>query len=265
MMKTTRTSKKTMHQLSQDLPGEVKSHIERLERVRQDFVANVSHELRTPLTVIRGYLETLLMQEHEATDALKKIFMQMHEHSVRMESIIDDLLFLSRLENEEQHFEMKKSINIANMLKTLCFDAKKVSGERQHEITLDADTSVLLDGYEDELKSLFSNIIINAVKYTPEQGKITVAWGKKSGKAIFSVTDTGIGIAKKHIPRITERFYRVDKGRSRASGGTGLGLAIAKHVLLHHHGELKISSRIGSGSTFSCIFPKKLTASIKPD
>jgi two-component system, OmpR family, phosphate regulon sensor histidine kinase PhoR len=241
------------------LPSSVQAHIEHLERVRRDFIANVSHELRTPLTVIHGYLESLLKQDSEQIKPLKKIFSQMYQHSIRMEMIIDDLLLLSRLESEDQPLDEKSKINIAGMLETLYTDAKMISRNKHQQIELQADKKVLLDGGEEELKSLFSNIIINATKYTPAKGHILIEWFQDQGKAYFKVTDTGIGIAKEHLPRITERFYRVDKGRSRESGGTGLGLAIVKHVLLRHQGELQIESQFNHGSVFTCIFPEERT------
>ena len=237
-----------------NLPAKVKKHIHQLEQVRRDFVANVSHELRTPLTVIRGYIETLI-KKNECGEKYQKIFNQMYEHSLRMENIIDDLLLLSRLESEEQSLQEKSEVPVYELLKTLSLAAKEFSGDEKHEIILDVDQALYLQGSEKELKSLFSNIIINAVKYTPPKGIITINWYREKNKAIFQVTDTGIGIAKEHIHRITERFYRVDKARSRQSGGTGLGLAIVKHVLLRHHGKLKIESEPGLGSTFTCIFP----------
>ncbi len=237
-----------------NLPASVRSHINQLERVRQDFVANVSHELRTPLTVIRGYLETLI-QKDKKSKSYQKIFTQMYQHSLRMEIIINDLLLLSRLESEDQPLEETQDIAVTEILKNICEDAKRISGEKQHEIQLQADANLHLMGSEEELKSLFSNIIINAVKYTPAKGYIIVKWYRDNKQAIFSVTDTGIGIAEDHIPRITERFYRVDKARFRESGGTGLGLAISKHVLMRHQGELIVKSELGVGSTFICKFP----------
>lgn len=179
----------------------------------------------------------------------------MHQHSTRMVNIIEDLLLLSRLESEDFPAD-EYDICVADMLKTLRSEAKNISGDRNHKITLKANPDLLLTGADSELRSLFSNIIINAIKYTPANGSIVVSWGRdRKNQGIFKVTDTGIGIAKKYIPRLTERFYRVDKGRSRESGGTGLGLAIVKHVLLRHQGELTIESQVGKGSTFSCIFP----------
>ncbi len=246
------------------LPKAVKEHIMQLERVRRDFVANVSHELRTPLTVIRGYLETLIKKSNKESESYNRIFTQMYQHSIRMENIIDDLLLLSRLESEDQPLEEKVNVDVCEILKTLCVDAQRISGEKQHTINLQADPDLRINGSEEELKSLFSNLIINAVKYTPEKGSITVKWYRDKDHALFIVSDTGIGIAKEHIPRITERFYRVDKARSRESGGTGLGLAIVKHVLMRHQAELSIESKPSEGSIFICKFSQNQTIVIKP-
>lgn len=245
------------------LPKHIVVHIEHLERMRSDFVANVSHELRTPLTVIRGYLESLLVLKNQDIGSLEKIFAQMYQHCLRMEHLIEDLLLLSHLESDEQKPKTRKKIRVAQLLTSICADAKSLSGQRQHHIRLTADSNLVLDGIESELKSLFSNIIFNAVKYTPSKGHIDVKWCRQRGQAVFRVHDTGIGIAKKHIPRITERFYRIDKARSRESGGTGLGLAIAKHVLIRHQATLEVESQLGKGSTFTCVFPKERTSIIK--
>ncbi len=239
----------------QKLPKLVKAYIKHLEQVRSDFVANVSHELRTPLTVIQGYLETLIKQPPPDKKTLNKIFQQMYQHSFRMADIIEDLLLLSHLESEDHPSEEKKDIVIADILKRIRLDAKNLSGENKHKIILKADPQLVMNGSENELTSLFSNLIVNAVKYTPRDGQIRINWYRdETGRAVFSVTDTGIGIAKEHLPRITERFYRVDKARSRERGGTGLGLAIVKHVLLRHDGELTIESVPDKGSTFTCFF-----------
>ncbi|CAM3013448.1 sensor histidine kinase [Legionella steigerwaltii] len=238
-----------------NLPKSVKTYIKHLEQVRSDFVANVSHELRTPLAVIHGYLETLIHNDNYEI-SYKKIFLQMHQHSIRMADIIDDLLLLSHLESDDHFSDEKIKINVAETLKTLCIDAKNISGEKQHKITLKAMSNVFITGSENQLRSLFSNIIVNAIKYTPDKGSITVEWYlDEKGRGVFKVTDTGIGIAKENIPRITERFYRVEKARSRERGGTGLGLAIVKHVLLRHDAELQIESVFEKGSIFTCIFP----------
>lgn len=244
-----------------NLPKHVKDYIRHLEQVRSDFVANVSHELRTPLTVIQGYLESLIKNEHPDKKHLNKIFTQMYQHSLRMADIIEDLLLLSHLEGEDHSIEEKRDIIVADILKTICLDAKNISGDKKHKIKLTADASVLLSGSENELRSLFSNIIVNAVKYTPREGSINIEWCcDEEGRGRFRVSDTGIGIAKEHLPRITERFYRVDKARSRERGGTGLGLAIVKHVLLRHGAELEIESVIEKGSTFTCLFPAERIA-----
>jgi len=244
--------------LIQKLPKPVKTYIKHLEQVRSDFVANVSHELRTPLTVIQGYLETLIKEESTNKKTLNKIFQQMYQHSIRMADIIEDLLLLSHLEGDDHPTEEKNDIVVADILKNLLIDAKNISGEKMHKISLKVETKIVMRGSESELRSLFSNIIVNAIKYTPDQGRINIEWFcDNEGRGIFKVSDTGIGIAKEHIPRITERFYRVDKARSRERGGTGLGLAIVKHVLLRHDAELEVESVLEKGSDFRCCFPKK--------
>lgn len=246
--------KLTQHELLASLPPQVVDHIQHLERMREDFVANVSHELRTPLTVIHGYLETLVDQDLDETKHLRKIFLQMQQQTWRMENLVENLLLLSRLESQEEENKIEKPVILSDLLANIFQEAKELSGDLHHDIKLDVEEEMLLMGYEDELYSLFSNIIFNAVKYTPEKGKIRIACYKKNNCVYFQVSDTGIGIAAEHIPRLTERFYRVDPARSRASGGTGLGLAIAKHVLLRHHAKLEIQSELGIGSQFTCIF-----------
>ena len=182
----------------------------------------------------------------------------MQQQSNRMQAIIEELLFLASLENIEHRDENYPQIDIPWLLTAIKEDAEKLS-QGQHQFTMEIDQNLMLKGVRDELHSLFSNLIFNAVKYTPNHGKIAIHWFLKNGKAHFQVQDTGIGIAKKHIERITERFYRVDKARSSATGGTGLGLAIVKHVLIHHQGNLEIKSKLNKGSTFSCVFPENLT------
>ena len=232
------------------------THVHHLEVMRQDFVANLSHELRTPLTVIHGYIETLM---EEAIDHNKRqiIYTQMHQQSIRMERLVADLLLLSRLETEHPQEEKKRKVNVVAMIKTICHAANILSGKRQHCIHCNLDENLAIYGNEGELHSAFSNLIFNAVHYTPANGSIFVTWSYKENHPCFQVIDTGIGIAPEHIPRITERFYRVDKARSRASGGTGLGLAIVKHVLLRHHAHLKVTSTLGYGSCFMCFFPEE--------
>ncbi|MCD6039549.1 MAG: phoR [Gammaproteobacteria bacterium] len=252
----------TIHELMASLPEQVTHHIQHLERMRQDFVANVSHELRTPLTVMHGYLESLLSQNRDETQPWKKIFTQMQQQTIRMENLIEDLLLLSRLESQDDENAISEAVDVTSLLKAICHDAEEFSAEAKHHIKIQADTKLFLLGNSSELRSLFSNIIFNAVKYTPPDGHIDIQWHYVDKKSHFSVCDTGIGIAKEHIPRITERFYRVDPARSRASGGTGLGLAIAKHVLLRHQATLTIESELNKGSQFTCVFPLQRTKKI---
>lgn len=251
--------KPTLQELLEQLPEQVVNHIQHLERMRQDFVANVSHELRTPLTVIHGYLELLIEQDIDETKPWRKIFLQMQQQTLRMEHLIENLLLLSRLESQEEDIKSGKEIDIPRLLAVIVDEATELSGDLHHNIVLHADHHLQLLGHEDELRSLFSNIIFNAIKYTPASGTITINWYHQDNQAYFSVQDTGIGIAAEHIPRLTERFYRVDPARSRASGGTGLGLAIAKHVLLRHQAILEIHSELGKGSLFTCVFPRERT------
>lgn len=236
------------------------THVYHLERMRQDFVANVSHELRTPLTVILGYLETLFEQADQGDAAWKKIFEQMYQQSLRMEKLIEDLLLLSRLENDVPENERYKPLNIDSVLENICLDARVLSGSLEHKIHLNTNKELKISGLENELRSAFSNIIYNAVNYTPAHGDIFIDWYCDGNAAYLKVCDTGIGIAPEHIPRLTERFYRVDRARSRESGGTGLGLAIVKHALIRHKAQLKIESVYGKGSTFTCVFPKEMIA-----
>ncbi|SRR5579883_2704282 len=247
--------KSNIQEILASLPPQVVNHIQHLERMRQDFVANVSHELRTPLTVIHGYLETLLNQDLDETKQWKKIFLQMHQQTLRMENLVENLLLLSQLESHEEN-KIEKEIIVSDLLEIICNEAKELSNESNHQIKLYTDKNLILIGHEAELRSLFSNIIFNAIKYTPAHGRIDIYWHKQDKQGYFSVKDTGIGIASEHIPKLTERFYRVDPARSRDSGGTGLGLAIVKHVLLRHQSQLDIQSVLGKGSTFTCIFPE---------
>ncbi len=220
----------------------------------QDLVANISHELRTPLTVFLGYLELLQGGHAFDPDQQQEIFSHMTGQAQRMERLVNDLLLLSRLESRLPDQSAHLEVNVAKMLEEIVHNAKTLSGEQQHEIILEADNTITLTGDEEELRSAFSNIVYNAVRYTPAKGRIVVKWFENGNKKHLEVEDTGIGIAEKYIPQITQRFYRVDKARSRGKGGTGLGLAIVKHVLLRHKGKLFIKSRLNEGSTFSCVF-----------
>ncbi len=233
------------------------TRIKRLERMRSDFVANVSHELRTPLTVVSGYLENMIDDQEGDTDYWKKSLQQMQGQTARMTRLVEDLLMLSRLEDEERPL-LHDVVAVPAVLSALIEDTKILSGDKHHQITLDSDQSLWMSGSEKELSSVISNLLFNAVHYTPEKGRIDVRWFNKDDKVIFEVKDDGIGISPANLNRLTERFYRVDAGRSREAGGTGLGLAIVKHVLDRHGAKLEIDSSPGVGSTFRCVFPETL-------
>ena len=231
------------------------TRLQQLETVRRDFVANVSHEMRTPLTVIHGYLETMVDSEDNGLDAWRHIVGQMQQQTIRMQRIVGDLLLLSRLESG-QDTEGQAEVDVPSMLYRLKQEAVNLSGSGGHVFNIEVDPELRLLANPDELDSAFSNLVFNAVRYTPTGGEITLSWTMTDNGPCFAVRDTGIGIDKEHIPRLTERFYRVDVGRSRQSGGTGLGLAIVKHVMTRHNGHLNIESELGQGSLFSCCFPK---------
>ncbi len=232
------------------------TQIERTEAMRRDFVANVSHEIKTPLTVIAGFVESLRSLDLSAEER-DHILGLMQQQSDRMRHLVEDLLTLAHLEGDP-HQPAEELLDMPAMVARLAADARALSGGR-HRIETSADLSKLR-GAGSELASAFGNLVSNAVRYTPPGGVVQIRWrvldtgiGEAAGE--FSVTDTGIGIPAEHIPRLTERFYRVDRGRSRESGGTGLGLAIVKHALLRHQAELRIASEPGHGSTFSARFP----------
>ncbi|NPU94777.1 MAG: phosphate regulon sensor histidine kinase PhoR [Gammaproteobacteria bacterium] len=232
------------------------TRLHNLEQMRKDFVANVSHELRTPLTVIKGYLETFLDVMSDSNPQLKRGLGQMQLQAQRMEMLVNDLLLLSRLETENTAQPMKP-VQVGRLLKQVFSDAQALNGDKRHNIQLDLDESLVIFGDENELRSAFSNLVVNAVKYTPEQGNILIRWWADPDGAHMAVQDDGVGIDAKHIPRLTERFYRADQSRHAKTGGTGLGLAIVKHVLIHHGAHLDIDSTPGEGSTFTCHFPRK--------
>jgi len=224
---------------------------DRLDQTRRDFVANVSHELRTPLTVLAGFLET--MQEIELDHEERQRYLtMMADQSHRMQSIVQDLLTLSSIESAPP--PDNDVVDMANLIDKLRRDAEALSAGR-HNIVVESAGSGDLRGSEPELISALTNLVTNAVRYTPAGGKITLTWKSSPQGAEFAVQDTGPGIDAKHIPRLTERFYRVDRGRSRDSGGTGLGLAIVKHSLNRHQAQLDIKSEIGVGSRFAARFP----------
>lgn len=226
-----------------------------LEQMRKDFVDNISHELRTPLTVLSGYIETFLDQE-DLNPPWKRAFDQMQAQNKRMNALVNDLLLLSRLESNKQ-IAKNQIIEMPSLMNQLFDDAQAYNVDYHHTLNLDIDSHCDLIGSDMELASAFSNLITNAIKYTPKGGTITMGWHDDGEQGIFTVQDTGIGIDPKHLPRLTERFYRVDSARSRQTGGTGLGLAIVKHVLMQHGAYLEIESKENQGSIFKAIFPKE--------
>lgn len=227
--------------------------IERLETTRRDFVANVSHELKTPLTVLAGFLET--MQELPLSAAqTAEVLGTMAGQTQRMQRLIDDLLTLSRLESAQKPLQ-ESWLEMPSILAQLANDAALLS-RGQHQIDTDAASTARLQGDAIELTSAFGNLVTNAIRYTPEGGRIRIRWAEDAhGQGIFSVEDSGPGIEAHHLGRLAERFYRVDKGRSRDTGGTGLGLAIVKHIGARHGATLDIQSTVGQGSQFSLVFP----------
>ncbi|HEY4139103.1 MAG TPA: phosphate regulon sensor histidine kinase PhoR, partial [Casimicrobiaceae bacterium] len=231
------------------------TQLEALARMRRDFIANVSHELKTPLTVISGFVET--MQDMELDSRQRTRFLQlMLEQASNMQRLVADLLTLSALESEHNVVAEERFAIVPLMLE-VSSEAKALS-KSQHEVSLAIGDAATVLGSREELSSAFGNLVSNAIRYTPSNGRIAIAWRvDPDGSGVFSVTDSGIGVAAEHLPRLTERFYRVDRSRSRATGGTGLGLAIVKHVLLRHQAELEIDSEIGRGSTFAVRLPAR--------
>ena len=242
--------------LSEDI-----TELERTDSMRRDFVANVSHELKTPLTVLSGFLETI--RELPLSEAERqRYFDLMDQQAGRMRHIVDDLLVLAKLEGEG-HPPGDGIVDMRAVLDHLREDAESLSGGR-HEITADIDDALSITGAETEIVSALGNLVTNAIRYTPDGGSVHIQWHAENGSAVFSVTDTGLGIPAADIPRLTERFYRVDRSRSRDTGGTGLGLAIVKHVLQRHDAVLEVKSDEGRGSTFTVRFPASRTTRRHP-
>lgn len=226
--------------------------INRLEQTRKDFVGNVSHELRTPLTVITGYLGTLLGSQDTLDMKLVKPLQQMQQQSQRMESLLKDLLWLSRLENMEG-VSKAESVDVSGLLVELRGDYQTSYSGRSIELELETDHKLM--GDHRELYSAVSNLLLNALKYSPDDRPVVISWKEEGDEYLLSVADQGIGIDAAHLPRLTERFYRVDDSRSSATGGTGLGLAIVKHIAAGHGAQLRIESVLGVGSKFILAFP----------
>jgi two-component system phosphate regulon sensor histidine kinase PhoR len=226
------------------------------EAMRRDFVANVSHEMRTPLTVMMGFLETV--QTIDLTSSQKAEYLElMMVQGRRMKSLVEDLLTLANLEANSLPV-LQDSVNVVDSAFPLLRNDAEALSQGTHQIRFEAESTQLLVGNEHELMSAFGNLISNAIRYTPDGGEITVQWGVNSnGQGVFSVRDTGPGISAEHLPRLTERFYRVDRSRSRDTGGTGLGLAIVKHIASRHQAQLLIESVPGSGSQFTLVFPSE--------
>lgn len=231
------------------------TQLERIEAMRRDFVANVSHELRTPLTVVNGFVENLQDMPDLSQNNARRALQLMADQTKRMENLVTDLLTLSRLENEQSPLR-EETVDMAALLNEIYQDGQLLSGG-SHSLRFEIQSDAKLLGNRDELRSAFGNLLSNAIRYTPQGGTIQLRWAERAGQPVFSVQDSGIGIAPQHIPRLTERFYRVDRSRSRETGGTGLGLAIVKHIAMRHQAKLEVSSEEGKGSTFALVFPSK--------
>jgi two-component system phosphate regulon sensor histidine kinase PhoR len=228
------------------------TEVHRVEKIRRDFVANISHELRTPLTVIQGYLE--LLDQHPSGDVNKAI-RKMKGQTVQMQALLDDLLELSRLQTGEMGGD-EEVVDMAALLMQLKEQAEEVN-RGKHDIRFEVEDGLQLIGVASDLESACSNLIVNAIKYTQEPGVVVIRWRRGETGPELEVRDNGIGIPRRDIPRLTERFYRVGSDRAKETGGTGLGLAIVKHVLHAHQADLLIESELGEGSTFTCRFPEK--------
>ena len=232
--------------------------LSKAEAMRRDFVANVSHEMRTPLTVMMGFLETVQTLELPSEQKAQYLEMMM-DQGKRMKNLVEDLLTLANLEANTQPAPMN-SISMSYLMSLIKNDAYALS-QGKHSLNFDLKTPCNLLGEEREVLSAFSNLVSNAIRYTPNVGSVSVTWSvNAAGEGEFSVTDTGPGISPEHIPRLTERFYRIDRSRSRETGGTGLGLAIVKHVANRHQANLVIESTPGRGSTFTLRFPPARTS-----
>jgi two-component system phosphate regulon sensor histidine kinase PhoR len=235
------------------------SEARRLERFRRDFIANASHELRTPLTVFSGYLEQLEARVEREDGGIQsrwgRAIHGMQEQSVRMRQIVDDMLVLARLE-EDQRKPAEMDLDVPALLRQIEEDAKILAEARKQTLHVEVDLDLWLRGIEDSMRAVASNLVNNACKYTQEGGAITLRWLRNStGQPMLQVQDNGPGIPAEHVPRLTERFYRVDAGRDRAQGGSGLGLSIVKHALEQHEALLRVESKPGEGSVFSAVFP----------
>ena len=232
------------------------TRLHNLDRTRRDFIANASHELRTPLTVIYGYLEAL-SDESAPTEDWRRPLELMRQQTERMQHLVNDLLALSRLETDPS-VPVRQPVNVPRLIRELVEDAAKPAADSRHTLHLEVDPKLWIKGTADELQSAFGNLLGNAIQHTPADTEIWISWQQETAGPCFTVRDSGGGIEKHHIPRLTERFFRVDKARSRATGGTGLGLAIVKQIIQRYGGQLTVDSEPGVGSTFKCRFPASL-------
>lgn len=230
--------------------------IRRLEKMRSEFIANVSHELKTPITSVKGFTETLLDGAMEDEEALHHFLTIIHKESDRLHRLINDILHLSKIEQDMVPLELEP-VNISEIVKHVADTVRKDVEKKGLELIIPDNREIWIEGQKDRIQQVVLNLVSNAVSYTPKGGKIWVSVVEGDNELEISVKDTGIGISKKDLPRLFERFYRVDKGRSRNSGGTGLGLAIVKHLVESHHGEIKVESEEGKGTTFTVILPRK--------
>ena len=235
------------------------TQLQRIEAMRRDFVANVSHELRTPLTVVNGYVENLQDMPDLGQESARRALQLMAEQTCRMQNLVADLLTLSHLENDQSPL-LEEIVDMGVLLNEICHEGRLLSGG-SHSLQLELPSDAKLLGNREELRSAFGNLLSNAIRYTPKGGAILLRWAERDGQPVFAVQDSGIGISAQHIPRLTERFYRVDRSRSRETGGTGLGLAIVKHIAIRHQAKLEVSSEEGKGSTFSLVFPCRRASS----
>ncbi len=230
------------------------TQIQRLENMRKDFVGNVSHELGTPITVFKGYLEAIIDNMDQINPKWEKPMLQMKQQAHRMENIVRDLLVLTALETKTLP-KQQEEINIAKLVNEIGNDMQQIFLDKSQSFVIDCDQSAMITGKRNELYSAISNLMVNAAKYTPANGTINLSANWDGEIFNLKIQDNGIGIEAKHIPRLTERFYRVSESRSSESGGTGLGLAIVKHILMRHDAELEILSEVGKGSSFICKLP----------
>lgn len=229
------------------------TRLHHLEQMRKDFVSNVSHEMRTPLTVLRGYVETMIDSE-DTPKRWNRALVSMESQTQRLETLVSDLLLLEKYETKDGRTK-EQPVDMQALISSVCRDAEMLSAEDSHDIQFMSETHAGLVGIENQLRSAISNLVFNAVKYTPANGKISIKWWQDHSGCHLSVEDTGCGFDPVHIPRITERFYRADPSRHANTGGSGLGLAIVKHVLLNHGATLEVHSAVDQGSQFICHFP----------